>query len=168
MLSEFLTAVGNASGFFEWPLEYTEAWRRKQLTGPKKKYYPVLWNAKKQGLVRQVSKNGKKFLQLTKKGELQKLVVLMNVVKQEKWDGKWRLVIFDIPEDAHDKRDRLRSLLEKHGFIKFQASVFINPYPLNREAVAYLKEVGLMPFIRIIKAEEMDSDEDLRKKFDLI
>ena len=74
-------------------------------------------------------------------------------------------VHFDIPEDARDKRDSLRSLLKKLGFVKLQASVFINPYPLNREALAYLRQSDLMGYIRIIKVEEMDSDLDLKKKF---
>ena len=168
LLSEFLTAFGEASGFFEWPIEYSEAWRRKQLTRAKRKYYPVVYRAKKAGLVKEISKNGKKFLQLTAKGELEKLVVLMNVVRQPNWDGKWRMVIFDIPENAREKRDVLRRILKKFGFAKLQGSVFINPYPLNREAVGYLSRSGLMPYIRIIKVEEMDNDKDLKKKFGFV
>ncbi len=45
--------------------------------------------------------------------------------------------------------------------------MFINPYSLNREAVSYLKESGLMDYIRILKVEEMDNDLDLQKKFKL-
>jgi CRISPR-associated endonuclease Cas2 len=166
LLSEFLEAVGEAVGF-EWPLEYTEAWRRKQLSQAKRKYYPVIYEAKKKGLIRQVSKEGKKFLELTAKGELEKLIGMMGIIKSNKWDQKWRMLIFDIPEDAREKRDKLRWLLKRYGFIKLQASVFISPYSLNREALIYLKQSGLMSYIRIIKVEEIDYDLDLRKKFNL-
>ncbi|MDR3642170.1 MAG: CRISPR-associated endonuclease Cas2 [Candidatus Doudnabacteria bacterium] len=166
-LSEFLTAVGDATGFFEWPLQHSEGWRREQLSGVRHKYYQVVYQAKKRGLVRELSKDGRKFLQLTAKGELQKLVMSMNVIKQPRWDGKWRLVVFDIPEDARHKRDSLRWLLKKHGFKKLQASVFISPYSLNREAIIFLNRSGLMPYIRILKIEEMDNDLDLKKIFNL-
>jgi hypothetical protein len=168
-LEEFLIAVGEATGFFEWPLEYSETWRRKQLSvRHRKKYYNVVASGKRQGFIKQISKGGKTFLQLTSKGELERLMGLMNIVKQAKWDGKWRLVVFDIPEDARDKRDQLRALLKRNGFKILQASVFINPYPLNREALSYLEKAGLMPYIRVIKVQEMDNDLDLRKKFGLI
>ena len=167
-LGEFLTSVGRGSGLFEWPLEYSDAWRRKQLSGrDRKQYYNVVAAARKKGLVKQISKNGKNFLELTAKGELQRLFVNMAVLKQNKWDGKWRILIFDIPEDAREKRNHLRGLLKKNNFVKLQQSVFINPYPLNREALRYLNQTGLKAFIRIIKVEEMDDDSDLRKKFGL-
>ena len=66
-----------------------------------------------------------------------------------------------------DKRNLFRSLLYKNGFLKLQHSVYISPYPFNREAVKYLKKTGLISFIRMLKVEEMDDDKDLKKKFDL-
>lgn len=115
-----------------------------------------------------VDKDNERFIKLTRSGQLEALLVKARLAeKPKKWDGKWRMVIFDIPEDSHEKRDFLRYLLKKNNFKKLQASVFINPYPLNREAVSYLKETGLIHFIRIIKVEEMDDDTDLKKHFKL-
>ena len=166
-LGDFLTLLGEASGLFQWPLEYSDAWRRKQLSRPREKYYSAVYQAKKRGLIKEIRKHGKIFLQLTEKGQLEALISKMDVKKQESWDGKWRMVVFDIPEDAHHKRDQLRALLKRQGFVKLQASVFVNPYPLNRQSVEYLKLSGLMPYIRIGKIEEFDQDLDLRKKFKL-
>lgn len=75
--------------------------------------------------------------------------------------------MFDIPEGCKEKRNVLRILLKQNGYIKLQASVYINPYPLNREAVRYLNNSGLRSYIRIIKVEEMDFEKDLIKKFGL-
>ena len=49
------------------------------------------------------------------------------------WDGKWRLVLFDIPvgRDAH--RVRLRRYLRQNGFGYLQNSVWISPDPLANE-----------------------------------
>lgn len=165
-MSDFLSLVGEAAGF-EWPLVHSEGWRRRQLYHPRRKYYNAVWEAKRKGWVEAAEKHGRKFLYLTAKGELERLVTKMGVNKQAKWDGKWRMVVFDIPEDAREKRDQLRSLLKRQGFVKLQASVFVNPYPLNREALDFLKFSGLMAYIRIAKIEEFDEDRDLKKKFKL-
>lgn len=149
------------------PLETPYGWAKRVRRLTYKEYYDAMYHLHKRGIVRIHKENGKNFIELTEKGSLEILVQKVAIQIQSKWDGKWRMVIFDIPEDAHLQRDRLRRLLKKHGFHKLQASVFIHPFPFNREAIAYLKESGLMRYIRMIKIEEMDDDADLKKKFKL-
>jgi len=168
---DLLTAVGEATGFFTWPLEFSESWRYKQLKNYKrKKIYDGLYNLKAQGLVKEISKNGKRFIELTQKGQMETLFLKAHTNNPvlNKWDGKWRLAIFDIPEDAKDKREKLRRLLKERGFTKLQASVFISPRPLERAAIDYLKHSGLINYIRFARIDEMDDDKDLRKKFKLV
>ena len=165
--SIFLKAVGEATGFFSWPIPHTEAWRYEQIYGSRKKFLNGASYLKRRGFVKTVTKQGKHFLQLTAKGELEILMQKAGIEKTKKWDGKWRLVVFDIPEDANSKRDLLRRLLKRNQFTKLQASVFISPYPLNREAVGYLKQSGLISYIRLLRVEEIDDDRALKKKFGL-
>ena len=168
MVSLFITAIGDSTGFFEWPIPYSEGWRRKQLRGASRHdCNHAIRRMEERGLVRVVSKQGKKFLALTVKGELEKLFAKAKVSVIKEWDGKWRMIVFDIPDGASEKRDQLRWLLKRHGFIKLQASVYISPYPINREAINYLKQIGLMPYVRIVRVDEVDNDTDLRKKFSL-
>jgi len=54
------------------------------------------------------------------------------------WDGRWRLVIFDLPERNNVARVRLRRFLRDHGFGYLQKSVWISPDPLT----------GLLPYLR--------------------
>jgi CRISPR-associated endonuclease Cas2 len=167
--SELLIAIGEATGFFSWPIEYTESWRRKQLRGYKnKQIYDSLHHLKNGGFVKEVSQKGKKFIRLTSKGQLELLLHKARLEKPKVWDRRWRMIIFDIPEDNHKDRDRLRGLLKRNDFTMLQASVFISPYPLNREAVEYLKQAGLKSYIRIIRVDELDDDADLKKKFNLV
>ena len=56
------------------------------------------------------------------------------------------------PKERSKKRDQFRWLLKRHGFIKLQASVYISPYPISREAIEYLNKSVLMPYIRIIQS----------------
>lgn len=167
--SELLKALGEATGFFSWPPMGSPEWLKKY-RNPNKYVYDTLYRLKKTGFVKEVSKNGKKFFSLTSKGELEYLIskACTSQGKNLTWDGKWRIIIFDIPEEAKLKRDKLRLLLNKQGFLKLQASVFIHPHPLNREAINYLKTSGLMEYIRMARIDEMDNDNELKKKFKLL
>jgi CRISPR-associated endonuclease Cas2 len=167
LTSELLSAIGEATGFFEWPLPGTYAWAWKQWRN-KKALRNSVYNLKRRGLISEARKNGKRFLELTSKGELESLLSKAILEKTQVWDKQWRLVMFDIPEDAKEKRNLLRALLKRNGFMKMQASVYVSPYPLNREALVYLKQSGLNRYIRIIRANEIDDDSDLVKKYRLV
>lgn len=49
------------------------------------------------------------------------------------WDRRWRLVLFDVPENRSTMRDRLRRLLQARGFGYLQHSVWITPHPVMEE-----------------------------------
>jgi phenylacetic acid degradation operon negative regulatory protein len=53
------------------------------------------------------------------------------------WDGRWRLVIFDVPETRSITRDRLRRYLQNHGFGYLQKSVWITPDPATEERALF-------------------------------
>jgi len=159
-----LRSIGEATGFFSWPPEGSREWIWQQKHNGRS-ITNRLYGMRRQGLVKKTAKNGKTFFQLTAKGELRLLLSKAALSKPKNWDKQWRMLIFDIPEDCRDQRDSLRRLLKQYGFIKLQASVFIHAYPLNREAISYLKKSGLIKYIRIIRANEIDDDSDLRKKF---
>ena len=52
----------------------------------------------------------------------------LEIAKPKKWDGKWRVVIYDIPHAKKSARDALRYKLYELGFKEWQKSVFIHPY----------------------------------------
>lgn len=148
---------------YERPYAFINRYRKWE----RKSYSSALADMKKRGLIKIFEENGKKFVECTKKGQLQALVSKAILPREQKWDGQWRLIIFDIPESSREKRDELRWLLKKNNFTKLQASVFISPNPLNREAIIFLKKTGLQQFIRILRVAEIDDDKDLKKRFNL-
>lgn len=52
-----------------------------------------------------------------------------NIEQTAPWDKKWRLVIYDIPEQNRQIRDRVRSLLKDLGFYRLQISTWVHPLP---------------------------------------
>lgn len=122
------------------------------------------------GLVVFIEKDGKKYLRLTEKGKL-KLMTLekynFKFKKPQKWDKKWRIVIFDIPQKRRLQRDKLRFTLKQIGFIKLQHSVWVYPYDCE-ELITLLKlDFKVGKEILYIIAEKIENDKLLKKYFKL-
>lgn len=109
-------------------------------------------------------------LVLTKKGREQakKISLLgssINFKKPKRWDGKWRIVIFDIPEDDRVFRDILRNHLRELEFFKLQHSVFVSPYPFEKSILELTHLYSAEPYVRVITAVKIDNEDKLRRYF---
>ena len=58
------------------------------------------------------------------------------------WDGKWRMVLFDLPETERRMRDQLRLNLVGSGFGCMQRSVWITPDPMP-DLAAHLRAMAV-------------------------
>jgi phenylacetic acid degradation operon negative regulatory protein len=166
----FLEFLSDAAKMLPMPFETPYAWIRRagDAGGMSKiKYHGMVNRLKKRGVIAVTQKSDRRFIQLTSKGQLQTLLLKSRLPRTKTWDGKWRLVMFDIPEQSKYKRDQLRTLLKKDGFAKIQESVFISPYPISRHGVEYLKTTGLINYIRMLRVDEMDDEKELLNKFKL-
>lgn len=87
--------------------------------------------------------------------------------RPKRWDGKWRIVIFDVWERRRGVRDRLRHMLQRAGFVKIQNSVWVFPYDCE-ELFTFLRiNLRLGKGMLYIVAEEIEHDEKLRRHFSL-
>lgn len=121
----------------------------------------------KQGGIIERKEDGR--FKLTKKGEERALALkTLDFAEQPiLWDGKWRIIIFDIWERRRAARDRLRIVLERNGFAKIQNSVWVYPYDCEELLVFLRTNLSLGKGILYIVAEEIENDAPLRKFFDL-
>ncbi|MFA6226918.1 MAG: hypothetical protein WC631_00320 [Candidatus Paceibacterota bacterium] len=113
---------------------------------------------------------GKNGISLTKKGEreLEKIESRdYKIQKPKKWDGKWRILIFDISETKKYTRDSIRRTLMMIGFIKLQNSVWVFPY--DCEDLITLLKVDLMigKDMLYIIADKIEHDSVLKSRFGL-
>lgn len=89
------------------------------------------------------------------------------IAKPKKWDGKWRLVIFDIPEKKKKVRRRISALLGQAGFEMLQKSVWVFPYNCE-DIIGLLKtDFGVGKNVLYLIVDEIENDKDLRRKFSL-
>ncbi len=84
-----------------------------------------------------------------------------------KWDGKWRIVLFDVPESKRPVRDYLRGVLKRLGFREFQRSMWVWPYKLPVFLKRLLADPQMRKYTRAITTFDIDYDEDLRRNFRL-
>lgn len=92
----------------------------------------------KKGLLQ---KDTRGFLSLTKIGETRLRLLELREKRlnsQKHWDKRWRVLIFDIPENRKSTREKLRLTLTNVGFVRLQDSVWIYPYDCE-EFVALMK-----------------------------
>lgn len=87
--------------------------------------------------------------------------------KPKKWDGKWRVMIFDIPERLKKIRDQLTSLMRQAGFVRLQDSVWVYPYDCE-DVLAVLKtDLGVGKYVLYLIVDELENDKHLRSEFGL-
>ena len=137
---------------------------------PKKRQNDIILRSKdalvKIGLLKY--KNG--FLELTEKGKTKLNLLEMKdwkINKPKKWDGRWRMLIFDIPEKKRPLREKIRSTLFSIGFMRLQDSVWIFPYACE-DLVNLLKvdfRVGKDLLYLIV--DSIENDKNFRKLFNL-
>ena len=90
----------------------------------------------------------------------------MHISKPNRWDGKWRMVFFDIPASER-VRHVFRKQLRELGLFQMQESVYIYPYPCEKE-IYFLREVYSIPHnVKLALVEKLENDEDLRRIFHL-
>ena len=108
---------------------------------------------------------------LTKDGKKKALkyqIDEIKIKKPDKWDKKWRIVIFDIPEKKKKIREALRDKLKEIGFKELQKSVFIYPYPCEDEIDFIIEVFEIRPHVRFLIVDSFTNEEQFRLKFELI
>lgn len=91
----------------------------------------------------------------------------MKIARQKIWDKKWRLVMFDIPEKKKVARRAINHILKELGCVQYQKSVFITPFPCEKEIDIVGDYFEVRKHIMIILAEKIESEDTIKKTFNL-
>ncbi|TSC73335.1 MAG: phenylacetic acid degradation operon negative regulatory protein [Parcubacteria group bacterium Gr01-1014_70] len=124
----------------------------------------------KEGYVEKVQSPGsKKIFRLTEKGRIRQQQALRHIAlqasKNKEWDGKWRMVVFDIPEQRKRYRDSLRAQLHYFGFLQLQKSVWVTPFHIDEELLEAVRNARMERFLHFAVVEEWHNDRSLRRMF---
>ncbi|OHA40384.1 MAG: hypothetical protein A3G59_02625 [Candidatus Taylorbacteria bacterium RIFCSPLOWO2_12_FULL_47_20] len=117
-----------------------------------------------------LEKDENDFVRITEKGEARLKefeIINKRFSLKQKWDGRWRILIFDIPEKKRVLRDGIRKTLTATGFKHLQHSVWIYPYDCKDTVSLLKKDFEIGKDLIYIITEKIEYDETLRKHFDL-
>lgn len=115
-----------------------------------------------------ISDNYEHGLRITPKGQIRLRKVEYEQIKithPKKWDGKWRIVIYDVPERLRLKRINLSTKLEAIGLYQLQKSVWVYPFPCRDVIEKVGAHLKLEKFITIFETEKIDNSHLLEKRF---
>jgi len=128
----------------------------------------TLGRLKEKGMIEFVEHKGRKVVRLTDKGKRELLKYQTREDREKKrWDGKWRIVMFDIAETRRRTRDLLRKELLSFGFVQLQKSVWVYPFECD-EFISLLKaDMHVGKDILYMIADRVEGDMKLKKKFGL-
>ena len=89
------------------------------------------------------------------------------ITKPARWDRKWRIVIFDIPESRSKQRRHLGFILKKIGFYRLQDSVWVHPYDCEELITLIKTDFRMRKEVLYIIADKIENDAPLRLSFKL-
>lgn len=114
--------------------------------------------------------DGSTTVKITQKGMTRALTYQLDILQLKKpkhWDGKWRVVIFDVPEKYRRARDVFRMRLGQLGLYQLQESVYVSPTPCFKE-IEFLRELYSVSInVRYLLVEKIEDDSYLRDHFSL-
>ena len=135
----------------------------------KKQISNALGNLKRQKFIELEKYNEDKItVKLTNKGKKRIMEFsfdLLKIKKPRKWDGKWRIVIFDIPNRYKNAREALRHKIKELGLRQLQKSVWIHPFECEDEILFVAEAFEVQRYIEIITAEKLLHGDMLKNYF---
>lgn len=120
----------------------------------------VLSRVVKQGLVKKQINQGKVYLALTDLGDSflskqENRIKLTLETKEEKWDGLYRFILFDIPERDRVIRDALRNALKALGAVCWQKSVWVTKENITLQLNEFIDQKGLEDYCSVLEVKEI-------------
>jgi len=130
----------------------------------------TLKRLKKEKIVEIQEKNNETLISITQNGHkriLKYAIEDLQIIKPDKWDGKWRFVLYDIPKSKKNLANKLRRHLQGYGFTALQESVYLFPYPCNKEIEFIRSYYNLNREIKLITAFKIEDEEAYKEYFGL-
>jgi CRISPR-associated endonuclease Cas2 len=135
-------------------------WREIERRQRRKQFAQFIDYLKKRGYIKIANLEGKKGILLTPKGKVKALRAKWFNEPEEEFkkrkDGKWIMVIFDIPEKTRKYRDQFREFLYSLRFRSLQKSVWVCPYDVLKDLEELIKLLNIEKYVRIFLIEEIE------------
>ena len=115
-------------------------------------------------------RNGEVRIKLTHRGKIlvrQYNLENIRLNKPKKWDGKWHILMYDIPSTKRKESDAFRYKVKQLGLYQLQKSVWVAPYDFMPEIefIATIFEIDINKHIFHLVAKEIPKEREIREVF---
>ena len=163
-----LPGLVKAIGFFAYDSKKKNKYSKAKITNS----FEYL---KKKQLIEIIKTNNDRVqVRLTNKGKkrlAEYSLTTLEIKKPEKWDGKWRVLMFDIPsypKKYNYARDALRCKIKELGFYQIQKSAWVYPYECEDELLFIAGMFQVQKYVEILTVEKLLHEDFVRKKFEFL
>ena len=94
-------------------------------------------------------------------------IELNRPLQAKRWDGKWRVVLFDIPVTKKKPADAFRAGLKKLGLKQLQRSVWVTPFVCQAQISALRQMYRIKNHVRIAELISVEDEASLKAQFKL-
>lgn len=139
----------------------------------RKRLYDAFTYLKRHGLLNVRFKNNQMYISLTADGKKRvgkDDIDSLAILSPKRWDGQWRILLFDVPSRERTKREALRGKLIELGFTMIQKSVWVHPYECSNEVQILKRFFGFNDrAVKVIPVPHLGGDEKrLMKEYQLL
>lgn len=167
IVSGAIIIAANSPYFLQNVIRRYEKWKKY----PKHRISDAFYRLKRKGLIDVKTVNRQIYISLTNEGRKKAGIFQIDqlkITRPKLWDGKWRILIFDISQKKKFSREALRGKLKELKFVMIQKSVWVHPFECRAEVELLQDFFGLTKNeMRLIISGNIGDDGDLRQKFDL-
>ena len=119
--------------------------------------------------IKVIEENDTPIVKITQKGKNRLLKYDLENLKldESNWDGRWHLVIYDIPKMKKSQSELFRETLKRLNMLKLQKSVYLTPFKCEDE-IEYLRQLfGIGDEVQILIVDKLENEVAYRNYFGL-
>ncbi|MBI3442477.1 MAG: hypothetical protein HY007_01815 [Candidatus Sungbacteria bacterium] len=121
----------------------------------------------KRRLVEYVERGQKTYMRATENGKkyIRQFEIDTLSFPQQEWDKKWRIILFDIPEQKGKARRAFQKRIQSLGCFPLQKSVFVYPHVCQDEIDFLASFWEVHPYIRYLETADLGKSEGVARRF---
>jgi len=116
----------------------------------------------KQGWIQAQKVGNKSYYSLTEIGKerIEEAAERIYKIKPHTWDGKWRILMYNIPEEIRNVRDELRQELIWSGFGSLTNSCWLSPNQLEKQVYGLIDKYEVKEYVNFFVSQYDGPNED--------
>ena len=127
----------------------------------RERFRKVIYYLKKKGWIKIKAFNGKEGILITPKGQKKLLNAVEKIERgsmqlKKRRDGRWQMIMYDIPSDKNKKRNSFRECLKELGYQMLQKSIMASPYNVLEETKLLIKRFDFEDYVRLLFVREIE------------